>query len=103
MVENGTVTLSLELKNTGSVDYSDLRVSDPSLGDVFTNQQLKAGQSLTLEKEITVPVTAEYQFTVTATDEGGTEMSVMTEPLTVTAVAPEDALNLTVTATARCV
>ena len=100
VVENGTVTLSLELKNTGSVDYSDLRVSDPSLGDVFTNQQLKAGQSLTLEKEITVPVTAEYQFTVTATDEGGTEMSVMTEPLTVTAVAPEDALNLTVTATA---
>ena len=100
VVENGTVTLSLELKNTGSVDYSDLRVTDPSLGDVFTNQQLKAGESLTLEKEITVPATAEYQFTVTATDEGGSEMSVVTEPLTVTAVAPEDALTLSVTATA---
>ena len=95
-----TVTLTLELKNTGNVDYSDLRVTDPSLGDVFTNQQLKAGESLTLEKEITVPATAEYQFTVTATDEGGSEMSVVTEPLTVTAVAPEDALTLTVTATA---
>ena len=68
VVENGTVTLSLELKNTGSVDYSDLRVTDPSLGDVFTNQQLKAGESLKLEKEITVPATAEYQFTVTAKD-----------------------------------
>ena len=100
VVENGTVTLSLELKNTGNVDYSDLRVTDPALGDVFTNQQLKAGESLTLEKEITVPATAEYQFTVTATDEGGSEMSVVTEPLTVTAVAPEDALTLTVTATA---
>lgn len=100
VVENGTVTLSLELENTGNVDYSDLRVTDPSLGDVFTNQQLKAGESLTLEKEITVPATAEYQFTVTATDEGGSEMSVVTEPLTVTAVAPEDALTLTVTATA---
>ena len=100
VVENGTVTLTLELKNTGNVDYSDLRVTDPSLGDVFTNQQLKAGESLTLEKEITVPATAEYQFTVTATDEGGSEMSVVTEPLTVTAVAPEDALTLTVTATA---
>lgn len=75
-------------------------MTDPSLGDVFTNQQLKAGESLTLEKEITVPATAEYQFTVTATDEGGSEMSVVTEPLTVTAVAPEDALTLTVTATA---
>lgn len=63
-------------------------MTDPSLGDVFTNQQLKAGESLTLEKEITVPATAEYQFTVTATDEGGSEMSVVTEPLTVTAVAP---------------
>lgn len=100
VVENGTVTLSLELKNTGNVDYSDLRVTDPSLGDVFTNQQLKAGESLTLEKEITVPATAEYQFTVTATDEGGSEMSVVTEPLTITAVAPEDALTLTVNATA---
>lgn len=100
VVENGTVTLSLELKNTGNVDYSDLRVTDPALGDVFTNQQLKAGESLTLEKEITVPATAEYQFTVTATDEGGSEMSVVTEPLTITAVAPEDALTLTVTATA---
>lgn len=100
VVENGTVTLSLELKNTGNVDYSDLRVTDPALGDVFTNQQLKAGESLTLEKEITVPATAEYQFTVTATDEGGSEMSVVTEPLTVTAVAPEDALTLTVAATA---
>ena len=50
VVENGTVTLTLELKNTGNVDYSDLRVTDPSLGDVFTNQQLKAGESLTLEK-----------------------------------------------------
>ena len=42
VVENGTVTLTLELENTGNVDYSDLRVTDPSLGDVFTNQQLKA-------------------------------------------------------------
>lgn len=97
---NGTVTLTLELKNTGSVDYGDMRVTDPTLGDVFTNQELKAGKTLKLEKEIAVPATAEYQFTVTATDATGTETSVATDAVTVTAVAPEDALHLTVSATA---
>lgn len=100
VVENGAVTLTLELKNTGSVDYSDLRVTDPTLGDVFSNQQLKAGASLTLEKEITVPATADYQFTVTATDQSGAETSVATDAVTVTAMAPEDALTLDVSVTA---
>lgn len=97
---NGTITLTLELKNTGSVDYGDMRVTDPTLGDVFTNQELKAGKTLKLEKEITVPATADYQFTVTATDATGTETSVATDAVTVTAVAPEDALHLTVSAVA---
>ncbi|MCI5957003.1 MAG: hypothetical protein MRZ54_08465 [Clostridiales bacterium] len=97
---NGTITLTLELKNTGSVDYGDMRVTDPTLGDVFTNQELKAGKTLKLEKVITVPATADYQFTVTATDATGTETSVATDAVTVTAVAPEDALHLTVSAVA---
>lgn len=97
---NGTITLTLELKNTGSVDYGDMRVTDPTLGDVFTNQELKAGKTLKLEKEITVPATADYQFTVTATDATGTETSVATDAVTVTGGCAEDALHLTVSAVA---
>ncbi len=99
VVENGAITLTLALKNTGSIDYSDIRVSDPALGDVFTNQELKAGKSLELTKEITVPATTEYQFIVNATDATGTETSISTNAVSVTAVNPADALNLEVIAT----
>lgn len=99
VVQNETVTLSLTLKNSGSVDYSDIRVTDATLGDVFTNQELKAGKSLTLEKEVTIPETQEFRFTVTATDATGAEATIMTDAITVTAVDPADALNLTVIAT----
>ena len=98
VVANGTVTLELELKNTGSVDYSDIRVTDAALGDVFTNQEVKAGKSLKLTKEVTVPETMEYQFVVTGTDATGTETSISTSALTVTAVDPADALKLEVVA-----
>jgi len=94
------VTLSLELKNKGSVDYSDIRVTDPVLGDVFTNQQLEAGKTITLEKEITLTETADYQFHVTAIDSTGMEAEADTNAVSVTAMNPEDALNLTLTAVA---
>lgn len=99
VVVNGTVTLTLTLKNTGSVDYSDIRVTDEALGDVFTNQELKAGKSLELTKEVTVPETMDYLFTVNATDETGSETSIVTDAVTVTAVDPADALELEVVAT----
>lgn len=97
---NGSVTLKLELKNSGSMDYGDIRVTDPTLGDVFTNQELKAGKTLQLEKEVTIPATTEYQFTVTATDATGSENSLTTDALTITAMDPGDALHLNVVATA---
>lgn len=99
VVENGTVTLKLTLKNDGSVDYSDIRVTDEALGDVFTNQELKAGKKMELTKEVTVPETMNYLFTVTATDETGSETSIATDAVTVTAVDPSDALEMQVLAT----
>jgi len=99
VVQNGTVKLTLTLKNSGSVDYSDIRVSDASLGDVFTNQELKAGKTLELSKEVTVPATTDYQFVVSAVDATGGETSISTEVLSITAVSPEDALTLEVIAT----
>lgn len=97
---NGTVTLTLELKNEGSVDYTKILVSDPTLGDVFTNQELKSGGTLTLEKEITLTKTTDYQFTITAIDNTGTEVSLSTDSLTLTAVDPNNVLHLNVVASA---
>ena len=99
VISGGTVKLTLELKNKGSVDMTDLRVSDPILGDVFTNQMVEAGKTLTLEKEITLTETADYQFTIQAIDSTGTEITALTNQLSLTAMNPDEALNLTLTAT----
>ena len=98
VVAGGSLTLSLELKNKGSADLSDIRVTDAILGDVFTNQQVKAGETITLEKEVTLTESCEYQFTINAIDSTGTEVSTASNALPVTAMNPEDALNLTLTA-----
>ena len=94
---NGTVTLSLELKNSGSVDYTDVRVSDNTLGEVFTNQELTAGATLKLDKEITLTATTDYQYHITAIDNTGTEVSLDTDSLTLTAVDPSNIVHLNVT------
>lgn len=99
VVSGGTIKLTLELKNKGSVDLTDLRVTDPILGDVFTNQKVEAGKTLTLEKEITLTETSQYQFTITAIDSTGTEISAASNALSVTAMDPDEALHLTLTAT----
>ncbi len=93
---NGKFTLTLELSNKGSVDYTNLRVTDSTLGEVFTNQSLKKDGSLKLEKEITLTQTTEYQFTITAIDNTGTEVSLATDPVKVEAVDPNKVLHLAV-------
>lgn len=97
---NGTVTLTLELKNNGTIHYTDLRVTDDKLGDVFTNQELDSGATLKLDKEITLTETTDYQFHITAVDNTGTEVSLDSDPLTITAVDPNKMVHLNVTAAA---
>ncbi|MCE5343950.1 MAG: hypothetical protein LLF96_10285 [Eubacteriales bacterium] len=97
---NGTVTLSLELKNTGTVDYTGVRVTDTTLGDVFTDQKVPAGETLKLDKEITLTETTAYQFTVTAVDNTGTEVTLNTDALTLTAIDPSKVVHLTLVAAA---
>ena len=95
---NGTVTLTLTLNNEGNVDFSDIRVTDDTLGEVFSNQELKAGNSLTLTKDVTIQETAQYQFNVTAMDATGNEVTAATDAVSVTAMNAEDVLNLSLTA-----
>lgn len=98
VVAGDTLTLTLEIKNKGSADMSDVRVTDAVLGDVFTNQKVDAGKTITLEKEITLTESSEYQFVVNAIDTTGTEVTATSNALAVTAMNPDDALHLTLTA-----
>ena len=93
---DGKVTLTLDLANKGTVDYTNLRVMDATLGEVFSNQSLAKDKTLKLEKEITLTTTTEYQFVITAIDNTGTEVSVTTDAIKVTAVDPNEMLTLVV-------
>lgn len=97
---NETVKLTLTLTNEGNISYSNLKVTDQVLGEVFSNQELAAGATKTLEKEITMLASSDYAFTVLATDNTGNEVSVTTDKVTVNAVDPNKKLSLTVNAAA---
>lgn len=94
---NGTVKLTLVVDNVGNVDYTDVRVTDKLLGDVFTNQTLPAGEKLTLEKEVTLTQTTEFQFEIFATDNTGDVVSFLSDPLSLVAVDPTQVLQLELT------
>ena len=67
---------------------------------MFTNQELAADGTLTLEKAVTLLDTTEYQFTITAIDNTGTEVSLLTDSLTITAVDESKLVHLTLVAAA---
>ncbi|MFH1879328.1 MAG: hypothetical protein ABIK64_00880 [Bacillota bacterium] len=97
VMKDGTVKLTLELDNTGTVGFTDVRISDPTLGDVFTNQTIPAGEKLTLEKEITLTQSTDYTFEIHAIDNTGTEIIFFTNTLSLIAVDPNQALKLDIT------
>lgn len=95
-----SVKLTLKLKNSGTVDFQDLTVTDPLLGEVFTGQAVVAGQTVTLEKDVPISETADYQFTIKGTDTAGNAVETATERVSVTAIDPSQVVMLTVEATA---
>ena len=44
-----TVKLTLTLKNSGNLDFTNITVKDPSLGTIFSGESLKAGETKSLE------------------------------------------------------
>ena len=99
-VPGDTVKLTLTLKNTGSADYQNVTVSDAVLGELFTGQTVPAGQTVTLEKDITITDSADYQFTVTGQDASGENVETATDRVSVKAVDPAKQVVLQVDASA---
>jgi len=99
---NKTVMLTLVLRNTGDHDYTNLRVTDATLGDVFTELTLLSGETLTLEKEITMTLSTTFRFDISAADTAGAEVGFTSNELTVETVsgapAAKEPFNVTYTA-----
>ena len=95
-----TVKLTLKLKNSGSVDFTNVTVTDPGLGTVFSGETVKAGETVTLEKELTITETQEIQFTVKADDATQEGIETATGRITVIATDPTQQIVLSVEAEA---
>lgn len=99
-VPGDMVTLTLKIKNSGKEDYQNVSVSDATLGEIFSGQTVKAGETLTLEKQITIDQTTDYQFTVKGQTSDGTDAETSSGRVTVTAADPAKVITLDVQAVA---
>lgn len=94
------IKLTITLKNTGKSDIGNITVSDPILGTIFSGQSVPAGETVKLEKELTITGTADHIFTVTGTNASGDVIQTSTEYVSIVAVDPAKVVTLSVTAEA---
>ena len=95
-----TIKLTLTLKNSGNLDFTNVTVTDPGLGTVFSGETVKAGETVTLTKELTITETQELQFTVKADESTGTGVETATGRVKITALDPTQQIVLRLDATA---
>ncbi len=95
-----TVTLTLTLKNTGKVDFQNVTVTDPTLGEVFTGLSVPAGQTVTQQRAVTMEGAADYQFTVAGTGTDGNAVETVTDRVDLKAIDPTQRVLLEVSASA---
>ena len=89
-----TVKLTLTLKNSGNLDFTNVTVTDPVLGTVFSGETVKAGETLTLEKDLIITETQELQFTVKADETTGKGVETATGRVKVVAMDPTQQIVL---------
>ena len=96
-----TVKLTLKLKNSGKKDITGITVTDETLGTVFSGETVKAGETVTLEKDMTITETTDLQFVVKAEADGeNAALETATGRVHVVATDPTKQVVLSVEATA---
>ena len=95
-----TVKLTLTLKNSGNLDFTDVTVTDAALGTVFSGETVKAGETVTLEKELTIKETQELQFSVKADETTGKGVETATGRVKIIAMDPTQQIVLSLDAEA---
>ena len=95
-----TVKLTLKLKNSGTVDFTNVTVTDANLGELFRDVTVKAAETVTLEKDITITETQDIQLTVTAEDATGEPVETATGRVNIIATDPTQQIVLSLEAEA---
>lgn len=95
-----TVKLTLKLSNSGTVDFTNVTVTDPALGTLFSGETVKAGETATLEKDLTITESQTLQFTVKAEDPTGIGVETATGRVEIIATDPTQQIVLNIEAEA---
>ncbi len=96
-----TVTLKLTLRNAGNISYDNVSVTDPVLGEVFSNLSIPAGQTLEKTKEVTVNQSTTFKFTLNLQDNTGVTKQETVPEFKVSAYAEGQMLRLNLVLTAN--
>ena len=95
-----TVKLTIKLKNSGTVDFTNVTLTDDNLGTVFKDVKVAAGETVILEYNLTITETQDVQFTVTAEDVTGVPVETATGKINVIATDPTQQIVLSLDAKA---
>lgn len=90
------VTLTLTMQNDGNVSYSGVTVKDKKLGEVFTNVDIPAKQTVTRTHEVSMLETTSFQFELALKDNTGVSQTEKTNEIKVSAYDPAKMIRLAV-------
>lgn len=98
ITEGEAVTLTLSIANNGNITYSNITVTDPTYGELFTNLTLGPGETLVRDKQFTLSETTTFKYTITLPDNTGTTNTVTSNEVKISVYDPSQVLVLAVTA-----
>lgn len=78
----GKVTFTIVLNNTSQTQFSNVVISESSIGNIDTIATMMPGET-TVTREVTVSATQEFNFIVSATDVNGQTISLSAAPVSV--------------------
>lgn len=91
-----SINLTIKLKNSGTVDFNNVNVNDPVLGEIMTNGSIPAGETVTVEKKLVITESQDIQLSVSAQDATGEPVETASSVLKVVATDPTKQIALSV-------
>ncbi|MGE5493813.1 MAG: hypothetical protein ACM3S4_00695 [Burkholderiales bacterium] len=85
----GTVNFSGRVSNNSDFKITEVIVTEPTLGEVFSVSEMEPGAYQNIEKTVDVNATATYNFTLTFKDRNGQPYTVNMAPVTITILTIE--------------
>ncbi len=85
----GAINFSGMITNGTDYELTNVKVTEATLGEVFSVSTLAAGSTATVEYPANIDATTSYSFVLTATDKDGNVYTKTAEPVTVTIQSAE--------------